>query len=338
MKPILAYTYSMGEGGEATKPGKHDQVKRKIERSQSPSLRDRLSVAGQVLGIGTLVALGGLYATKHQDPGLGGLLNQNEPRNERVTTGQLFADAQLASADSSAGVEQEKVTYRQRLDLAEKEMGNQIDNPEVKKRIQRCWPLIKSAANGEGIPADLFLGQAITESKCDPEAGSRAGAAGILQTMPYIYDDEENGFDPFDPKESVDRAAEILAQEHDKFGDWSLAFWSWHIGAPRVYEAVRTYAYNLEDQIILEDIDVKPENDTPEAYEKATLIATERIRRYKDFIKEHEITVGKLYESSPVRALYTSEEWDRTWDYWARIDKSAEIVESQGLVEVVQQQ
>ena len=94
----------------------------------------------------------------------------------------------------------------------------------------------------------------------------------------------------------------------------------------------------MEDQIILEDIDVKPENDSPEAYEKATLIATERIQQYKDFIKEHEITFGKLYESSPVRALYTSEEWDRTWDYWPRIVKSAEIVESQGLVEVVQQQ
>jgi len=326
------------EGGEIPKLRSAEHTKGHKESNKGPALRDRFLVAGQVLGVGTLVALGGLYAAKHEDSGIGGFLNQNELRNERVTTGQLFADAQLASADSPAGVEQGKVTYRQRLDLAEKEMGNQIDNFAVKKRIQRCWPLIKSAANVEGVPADLFLGQAITESKCDPEAGSRAGAAGILQAMPFIYDDEENGFDPFDPKESVDRAAEILAQEYDKFGDWSLAFWSWHIGAPRVYEAVRTYAYNLEDQMILEDIDVKPENDSPEAYEKATLIATERMQRYKDFIKEHEITVGKLYESSPVRVLYTSEEWDRTWDYWARIDKSAEIVESQGLVEVVQQQ
>ena len=325
------------EGGEMPRPKWSENTRRQAEVNIGSPLKDKLLVTGQVLGIGTLVAAGGFYAVKQGDTG-GDLFSQDEPGVERVTTGQLFADAQLASADSPASVEQGKVTYQDRLDLAEKEMGNQIDNPAAKKRIQRCWPLIKSAANVEGVPADLFLGQAITESKCDPEAGSRAGAAGILQAMPFIYDDEENGFDPFDPKESVDRAAEILAQEYDKFGDWSLAFWSWHIGAPRVYEAVRTYAYNLEDQIILEDIDVKPENDSPEAYEKATLIATERIQQYKDFIKEHEITFGKLYESSPVRALYTSEEWDRTWDYWARIVKSAEIVKSQNLVQIAQQQ
>jgi len=321
----------MDEGGETPKPRRAESISKPKESAQGNFLRAP-AVFLTLLG----AAAGGYYATQHEDPGIGGFLNQNEPRNERVTTGQLFADSKLASADSLPGVGKE--AYQNRLVLAEKEMGEQIALREVKKRIQLYWPLIENAANGEGVPADLFLGQAITESKCDPEAGSRAGAAGILQTMPFIYEDEENGFDPFDPKESVDRAAKILAQEYDKFGDWSLSFWSWHIGSPRVYEAVRIYAYNLKKKVILEDIDVKPENETPEAYEKATIIATERMQQYKDFIKEYKITVDKLYESSPVRDLYAGEEWDRTWDYWARIRKSAEIVKSQNLVQIAQQQ
>src|SRR3990167_10619965 len=96
------------EGAETPKPGSAEHTKGHQESNKGPALRDRLFVAGQVLGVGTLVALGGLYATKHEDSGIGSFLNQDEPKNERVTTGQLFAD-------SPANVEQGKVTYQDRL-------------------------------------------------------------------------------------------------------------------------------------------------------------------------------------------------------------------------------
>ena len=109
------------------------------------------------------------------------------------------------------------------------------------------------------------------------------------------------------------------------------------MGTPQVYEAVRTYAH-LEYGVELADVNVVAENETEEAYEKATLIATERMELYRDFIKRHKISVPRLYENKTVMQTYDTPEFDRTWDYWTRIVKSAEILKSQNLIQVAQQQ
>src|SRR4030042_5784849 len=96
------------EGSENPKPKRSEntRTRRQVESNSSPSIKNRLLLAGQFLTAGTLVSLGGLYAAKNEDSVIGGFLNQNEPRNERFKTGQLFADEQLTSVNSSVSVEQ----------------------------------------------------------------------------------------------------------------------------------------------------------------------------------------------------------------------------------------
>src|SRR3990167_4407271 len=327
------------EGGEIPKLRSAEHTKGHKESNKGPALRDRFLVAGQVLGVGTLVALGGLYATKHEDSGIGGFLNQNEPRNERVTPGQLFADSQLASADSQQNVQNEN-SYSAKLDQAKEEMGKLI-GPLEAFRIAKYEPLIRETARNAGVPGDLLLGLVITESVGDSLAVSGIGAKGLTQmTDPvaekyglYIADDLSD--ERFIPERVLPPSAQELREYYDKFGDWSLAFWAWHIGTPEVYDAVKTFAH-LEYSVELADINVDPENKTDEAYEEATLIATERMERYKDFISSQKISFSKLYENDTIREMYSGGKSDETLKYLPRIEKSVEVYNSQNLVHTAQ--
>ena len=260
-------------------------------------------------------------------------------------TGEISFPAKKASLDLQTNIGKEKYIYQDRLDLAEKEMSKNIASPEAKDRIKLYGQLISDVASEAGVPQDLFLGQIITESKVNPLAESGVGAKGLTQMMDAVaikhslhIAEYEGDYDSrFNPEEVLLPSAKELREYYDKFGDWSLAFEAWHMGTPQVYEAVRTYAH-LEYGVELTDINVIPENESEEAYEKATLIATERMGFYRDFIKRHKISVPKLYENQTVMKTYDAPEFDRTWDYWARIVKSAEIIRSQNLIQVAQQQ
>src|SRR3990167_9973460 len=123
----------MDEGGETPKPRRAESISKPKESAQGNFLRAP-AVFLTLLG----AAAGGYYATQHEDPGIGGFLNQDEPRNERVTTGQLFADSQLASVDSQPN-DQKENSYSTKLEQARKEMGDLI-TPEVVGRIRLYEP------------------------------------------------------------------------------------------------------------------------------------------------------------------------------------------------------
>lgn len=335
MTLILAYTYSMGESGAEEFKPKGRVIRRTA--SQDVSNPDRRKVLKILAGL----AAGGAttYVAKRLNviPNLGGDLDQ--PKNRSVTTGQLEADVQLAS------VERNELTYQDRLDAAEEKARKDIETPGVKERLRTYGPMIIEVGNGAGndtkIPQGLFLGQAMAESVCDPDAVSDDGAIGLFGIMPEIAEFYEK--DPRDSKQNAEMAADLLRQDYEKFGDWSLTFLAFHNGRGRVYKAVKTYSenYEVEDpkkRVVLEDINVPIEGDSPEARERATSIATDRITQYQTFIKNYGINVKKLYEIEKVRNLFVGGEWDRTWDYWARIVKSAEILRSQNLVQVTKQQ
>jgi len=320
------------EGGETPRPKRSENARRQAEVNIGSALKDKLLVAGQVLGIGTLLAAGGLYAVKQGDTG-GGLLNRDEPRTERVTTGQLFADTQLANVDSSPNVLEEN-SYSAKLEQAKTEMSDLI-TPQVVQRIAMYEPLIREIAKNAGIPEDLFLGQAITESLGNPAAVSEAGAAGLFQIMPYLY--EKYGIDPFDPRQNAQLAAELLKEEYGKFGEWSLAIWPWHIGSPEVYNAVQTFAH-LEYAVQLPDEKVEFVDDSEEAKNAATEKAVEIMKMYKKFITVQKIDVNRLYENQTVRSMYDGKGYDRTWDYWPRIEVSVPIYNSKNPTQIAQQQ
>src|SRR3989344_2549817 len=319
------------EGGEIPRPRRSENTRRQAEVNIGSPLKDKLLVAGQVLGIGTLVAAGGFYAVKQGDTG-SGLLNRDEPRVERVTTGQLFADAQLASADSLSGVEKEDF-YSAKLEQAEKEMAGLI-TPDVVERIRLYEPLIRQVAEKADIPQDLFLGQAIAESLCDPDAVSESVAAGLFQIMPYLYEKYE--IDPFDPAQNAELAAKLLKEEYGKFSEWSLAIWPWHIGDPEVFNAVQTFAH-LEYATQLPDEKVELIGNSEEAKNVATQEALERMEQYKDFIKRKNITVSKLFENSTIQNVYSGEGFIRTEDYLPRIEVSVPIYNSKNSAQIAQQ-
>jgi len=324
------------EGAETPKPGRHEIKGRTREHPQGNILARAPAVALTLLS----VAAGGVYATQHEDSG-GALLNQDEPRNERVTSGQLLADAQLTSADSPAGIGQEKNTYSQKLDQAKEEMGNLI-GPLEAIRIAKYEPLIRETARSAGVPGDLLLGLVITESVGDSLAISGLGAKGLTQMMDpvaekyglYIADDLSD--ERFNPERVLPPSAQELREYYDKFGDWSLAFWAWHIGTPEVYDAVKTFAH-LEYGVELADVNVEPKNKTNEAYEEATLIATERMEHYKNFISRQKISFSNLYENETVREMYSGGNSDETLKYLPRIEESVEVYNSQNLVKTAQE-
>lgn len=284
-----------------------------------------------VLGLGANRAADALDFKGKVDRILG--VSQKDQNRGSFTTGQLLADSQPARVDSEPNIQKENL-YSAKLEQAKKEMRDLI-TPEVVARIRLYEPLIRQVAQKAKIPPDLFLGQAIAESLCDPDAVSEAGAAGLFQIMPYLYEKYE--IDPFDPQQNTQLAAQLLKEEYEKFGEWSLAIWPWHIGDPEVYNAVQTFAH-LEYVIQLPDEKVEIIDDSEEAKNTATEKASEIITMYKNFITVQKINVQKLYENLTVRSMYEGKGYDRTWDYLPRIEASVPIYNSQNLTQAAQQQ
>ena len=96
------------------------------------------------------------------------------------------------------------------------------------------YPKVKEIFRKYGIPEDLAL-LAIVESKGDPSAVSRAGAAGLWQLMPstarrlglkvnWLIDER------FNPIKSTEAAAKYLKELHSYFHRWDLAIAAYNAG------------------------------------------------------------------------------------------------------------
>ena len=307
------------------------------ERNQTSGLKNRLLTAGQYVGAGTLAAfIVASYVKLQNEADQGLLFKPDEQKNEQFTTGQLQADAQLASVDFQR--ESEKKTYKDRLNRASKEMSGLV-GPLEALRIAEYEPLITKAAEDANIPKDMLLGLVIAESIADPLAVSHSGAKGLTQMMDPIANKYELNIagdltdDRFIPEKVLPKSAQEIREYYDRFGEWSLAFWAWHAGTPQVYEAVRMYAHLENYDVKLEDTNVKPVNDTDEAFEEATRIAIERMDKHKKFIVKNNMTVVRLFENETVRNAYSGASFDRTWDYVPRIEESVKVYRLQDLAQ-----
>lgn len=198
------------------------------------------------------------------------------------------------------------------------------------ERIKSYELLIRESAKAAQVPENLLLGLVIAESQGDPEAVSPVGAKGLTQMMDAmaqkynlkISDGEDD--ERLMPEKILPASAKELKEAHDlRYGDWGLAFWEWHVGAPQVHEALKVY-FSEKYQEELEDINVKPANDSAEAESTATAEAIRRIAINKAKIQGR-VNLADLFQNQTVAGMFTGEGWNKTDEYVSRIVASSII-------------
>jgi len=118
---------------------------------------------------------------------------------------------------------------------------------EMINRKNRYFPIFERSLKKYGLPDELkYL--SIVESGLNPQAISRARAAGLWQFMPATgrsfklhqdwYIDER-----MDPEKSTEAACKYLKQLYNMFGDWGLALAAYNSGPGNVRKAVRRSGY-----------------------------------------------------------------------------------------------
>jgi len=98
---------------------------------------------------------------------------------------------------------------------------------------QIICPLVESAARANHIAIGLLTRLIWTESRFQAHAVSPKGAQGIAQFMPGTA--AERGLaDPFDPEQAIPKAALLLADFNQQFGNIGLAAAAYNAGPNRV--------------------------------------------------------------------------------------------------------
>lgn len=104
-------------------------------------------------------------------------------------------------------------------------------------------PIFEQALEAEQLPQELkYL--PVIESALNPNAVSRSGAGGLWQFMPAAakgYDLEVSSLvdERRDPYKSSKKAARLLHDLYDTYGDWSLAIAAYNCGPGNVNKAIR---------------------------------------------------------------------------------------------------
>jgi soluble lytic murein transglycosylase-like protein len=143
--------------------------------------------------------------------------------------------------------------------------GPAVDAPELaiarailrtNPRLQPAYALLFAGATARAarnhlLPAEFLGATLLQESAYDPQALSSAGAIGIAQFMPETA--AEVGVDPYDPFESIDAAAALIAGYADayqgRYADpYSVALAAYNAGPFAVtrYRGVPPYAETRE--------------------------------------------------------------------------------------------
>ncbi len=99
--------------------------------------------------------------------------------------------------------------------------------------IDSICGLIDSSARAQSLPVSFLTRLIWQESNFQPDAVSPAGARGIAQFMPATG--KARGLaDPFDPESAIPKAAALLAELRNQFGNLGLAAAAYNAGPGRV--------------------------------------------------------------------------------------------------------
>jgi len=94
---------------------------------------------------------------------------------------------------------------------------------------------LRSASTKYGVPLNVLIAVAHTESRYNPRAVSRVGAKGLMQLMPVVI--RNYGItNPFDPLQNAMGGARFLAKYYKVHGNWPqvLAAYNWGPGNARL--------------------------------------------------------------------------------------------------------
>jgi len=98
---------------------------------------------------------------------------------------------------------------------------------------QALCRLIEGAAQRQDLPRDFLTRLIWQESSFRTAVVSPAGAQGVAQFMPGTA--KERGLaDPFDPEQAIPKAAELIAELSERFGNLGLAAAAYNGGPARV--------------------------------------------------------------------------------------------------------
>ncbi|MEB3186705.1 MAG: lytic transglycosylase domain-containing protein [bacterium] len=81
-----------------------------------------------------------------------------------------------------------------------------------------------------GVPVEWILAVMMQESGGDPNAGSSAGARGLMQLMPGTFQEMGVGNNILDPKQNLEAGVKYLGKMHEMFGDWTKAVGHYNSG------------------------------------------------------------------------------------------------------------
>lgn len=250
--------------------------------------------------------------------------NGEEPKHERLKTEIDVAFANLPNDQREGAVN--------KVRMAESLILSNISNEQI-KQMSNYESLVRSKAQEAGIPEDLFLGLVFWESKGNPQAISDDGAKGLTQMMEGMakaYGLKIGGQEDerFIPEKILEATAAELKKYWSKFGDWGLAFWTWHAGENKVYKSLRVH---LKEQFSddLPDINVASQGDSREARDAEVLEVQRRKDQYLQRIQERGVSSYHLLQNQTIIKMFSGPEMDETLEFVPRVVAASRVYQGQ---------
>jgi hypothetical protein len=117
-------------------------------------------------------------------------------------------------------------------------------------KVLRWGKEIDAAAKKYGIDPALIAAIIEQESGGNPDAGSHAGAIGLMQLMPRTA--EGLGVNPYDPAQNIDGGTKYIAIQLKRFGSLELALAAYNAGPGNVLNS--RYLYISETQNYIRNV------------------------------------------------------------------------------------
>lgn len=182
--------------------------------------------------------------------------------------------------------------------------------PESYQNIEDHRQLFDDIEAYAGVPHEVMIGLACTESRAGVDLISDAGAVGPFQIGDDMWTDAGNvaSRDENDGRLNWDESAKFTAAElakrnqyfaSTKKPNWGIPTWSWHIG----FEGMKA---------LIEDVSAN---------------RADTFNNFRKYIEEHQITAATVLDIENIRLELEKPSWDSTELYVVREAACASIME-----------
>lgn len=279
-----------------------------------------IATAVSALGMGVGAAKPGEVANKYIEPAISkaaDVLHMEGGMPSKVAMEGIMGKSENNKDTESSVIDvfypyatsqdKEQITFQ--VKVTEEHMKG-ILTEQSYKNIQENMPRIEQVSKYSGVPVDVLVGMALTESRGGVDTFSDAGAAGPYQIMPDMAKDYRLKVTGGEDDERLDwgKSLPVVAQEvakaYKRFnddnpnGDWGLAVWRWHLGQRGVEEAIERYSADH----------------------------AQGFTNFSDYIKQQRLSVYELLNSESNKRLYADPGYDSTDLFVDRVAACAAIV------------